>query len=203
MKGLRGLWLLALVCSACEKKSASVGKPEPAANVEWISKLRAASPSPQPASAPPEIAAPIPQRVDLVPLEESPLALEHRYFASATTLDERMEVLRLLGASDAAEAVDALARIFRAERRFDSKMKVLEVLNDMDWSLHADRKLTLLALAADRSQQKLVRMSAITQLDEREDPRAAALIRGMMKDPDKDVREMATDLISARSEANR
>ncbi len=139
----------------------------------------------------------------IVEVDESPRSLERRYFSSATTLDDRMEILRLLGLSDAPDTLDSLMRIFRTEKRFDFKMKVLEVLADMDGQLHGEKKLTLLALAVAPPQPKLVRESALTQLDDDDDPRAIALIRGALRDPDHEVREMAADFLRDKAGENR
>lgn len=141
-----------------------------------------------------------PRPVVVVP-EETPQSLERRYFARSTTLEGRTEIIRLLGLSDAAEAVDTMSRIFRAERHFESKMRVLEALNDMDWGLHGERKLMLLALAASASQPKLIRQSALSLLDERDDPRAVALIRNAMRDPDKEFRQFAAELYQSREDS--
>ncbi|HEV7403320.1 MAG TPA: hypothetical protein VGO11_10350 [Chthoniobacteraceae bacterium] len=127
---------------------------------------------------------------------ESAPDLERRYFASGTTPEERMEIIADLGALEAGEA---LGRVYRAERRLETRMKVLEVIGDLDGDRQHEPKLAVLQAAVAPTQNRLLREVALDLLGSFDDPRAARLVDAIARsDADRELRAAARAMREAR-----
>jgi hypothetical protein len=185
------------VLAACGPKTPVTGEAGAVPLAPLATPVPPAAASPVPVSTPPAFVAPPTPPPALVRAAENALALERRYFASGTTPDERMEIIVDLGALEAGET---LGRIFRAERRWETRMKVLEVAGDLDSDRQHEPKLALLQAAVAPTQNRLIREVALDQLGTFEDPRAAALVDAIARaDADRDLRAAAKAIRDARA----
>ncbi|MDB6172206.1 MAG: hypothetical protein JWL59_1517 [Chthoniobacteraceae bacterium] len=148
-------------------------------------------------AAPPVAAAKSQRSVTTKPadLPENPFELERLYYSGGTTLTTRIQIIRTLGNTATAGSVDLLCRLFKGEKRFETKTTILEVAGDLDKELHRERILTLLTDALGSKQPRTVREIALIALADLEDPRAVALLRSVQFDPDLVLRKVAADLL--------
>lgn len=189
--------LLALcLLASCGPKTPAPGEPRSAPPAPLATPAQialappeAATPPPAPVASPPPVSAP-------VRAPESALDLERRYFAAGTTPDERLEIIAELGTLEAGET---LGRVFRAERRWETRMKVLEVIGDLDSDRQHEPKLALLQAAVAPTQNRLLREVALDLLGSFDDPRAAALVDAIARgDADRELRAAAKAIREAR-----
>ncbi|MDB6155134.1 MAG: hypothetical protein JWL90_3587 [Chthoniobacteraceae bacterium] len=148
-------------------------------------------------AAPPVADAKSRRSVTLKPadLPENPFELERLYYSGGTTPATRIEIIRTLGNAATAGSVDLLCRLFKGEKRFETKTTILEVAGDLDKKLHRERILTLLTDALGSKQPRTVREIALIALADLEDPRAVALLQSIQFDPDLVLRKVAADLL--------
>jgi hypothetical protein len=193
-----GCRLLVLgLLAACTPKTPEAGDASAVPAAALATPVLEPAPLPAPVSTPRAVVAP----ATPPPAPENALALERRYFASGTTPDERLEIIAALGALEAGET---LGRVFRAERRWEARMKVLEVVGDLDSDRQHEPKLALLQAAVAATQNRLIREVALDLLGSFEDPRAAALVDAIARsDADRELRAAANAIRAARAASPR
>jgi hypothetical protein len=175
--------LMALALAGCSERDA----PEP----------RAIAPPPPPAIEAPA-ATRVAPRAEAAPpavarTEEDPHRLQARYFSAATAPAERSEIVRTLGALATPEAVAALGAVFRAEKRAEAKLEMIEKLGDLDPERHRAGRAAILALAVAPSQPRLVRLNALELLEHGDEAHWLPVLRGFATDSDAQIRQAAAD----------
>lgn len=127
--------------------------------------------------------------------------LERQFHATSDT-EARVAVAAEIAGHNDAVAVGAIGRLFSMERHPTVKMELLSSLADIDASEAPELRFQTLAAALHR-QPRDIRITALDLLNELDDPRAAALLKkATTDDPDKEVRETASELFRDRTEEN-
>lgn len=155
-----------------------------------------------PAEAEPvrEAATPEPRTVTLArpAIQGSPSELEARYFAATTLPEERRNIVRALGRSTNPEAGQVLRRVFSRERRFETRMEVLEVVADLPDERSHPVKIALFSEALAPKYPLTMRLSAMQTLSDLEDPQVPGLLRSLLRDSNQEIRENAARILRER-----
>jgi hypothetical protein len=116
--------------------------------------------------------------------------------------EERLELVEDLSGRNTAEAVKAIHFVFLTEKHPKVKAAMLAGLGDMDAGLAPDTRLQLLTTAL-RGEAREVRSTALDLLAENESPAATALLSQTMKtDPDREIRDVATEYYRQRKNSS-
>jgi len=111
--------------------------------------------------------------------------------------EERIKALQGLGDFDAERTQPILIKAFA-----DSDAQVrITAIEELSWNLGSDTPFEPLANAAADANAE-VRAEALQALDDLDDPRKIAVIRGALHDPDDDVRSWAEFFAAAYSEGD-
>lgn len=181
-------WLSSCGPKTSEREEGNIATGTPLATPESVVPVPLVTTTPVPVATPPPMLAP-----ERAPA--SALDLERRYYASGTTPDERLEIIADLGALEAGEA---LGRVYQKEKRWETRMKVLEVAGDLDSDRQHEPKLALLQTAVAPAQNRLLRLVALDLLGGFEDPRAVKLVESIARsDADREVRAAAQAFVDA------
>jgi HEAT repeat protein len=119
--------------------------------------------------------------------------LENEY---QNTLDfqKRVTIIYELSSNDdAADVVDALARLFLNEKDQELKGELVDSLTDVDGQ--NDKKLAILSAALRADEPKDLRLKAIDGMGDAQDKRGIQILQGFLNDPDEDVKQSAQDTI--------
>ena len=134
--------------------------------------------------------------ITINPLEmpdTKPLPVLEKDYLANTNREDRLDLMMDITDWPGPETVKVLTRLFQAETDPELRVDLLDSLLSIEGSV--DEKLSLLALATAKGQPTDVRQSAIDGLIDLEDPRAIAILNGLLNDPDEEIREGAKDAI--------
>ena len=116
--------------------------------------------------------------------------------SSQNNPEARIAALRELTDATPAAALITLNRLFPIERREDVKSEMLGLLGDLDHTKNRDNQLALCLKAVAPSEPMRVRYLAIHTLVDLRDPRGHAILVGLQRDPDPEIRAAATDALN-------
>lgn len=116
--------------------------------------------------------------------------LEARY-AKATGIQERIELIYDLVSVDSPEKVDAIGRIFASETNQKLKIELINSLSNIEGENR--KKLAILTDGVGNKQTNSVRIRVAAAIVELSDKRGVPLLKGMLGDSDKGVRQSAED----------
>jgi HEAT repeat protein len=92
-----------------------------------------------------------------------------------------------------APAVEALGRLFQAEKDAELRVEIVDSLFDIDGQ--DNLKVALLSAAAAADQQQDVRESAIDALTDIDPKQALPILQALTSDPNEDIRDAAKDAV--------
>ena len=114
-------------------------------------------------------------------------------YQNTPDFQKRVVIIYNLSSVDSPDTIDSIGRLFLSEKDKELKIELVNSLLDIDGQ--NDKKLAILSTAIRGDQPKDVRLEGIDGMGDTEDKRAIQVLRGMLTDPDEDVREAAQDTI--------
>ncbi|MFA6290805.1 MAG: HEAT repeat domain-containing protein [Victivallales bacterium] len=118
--------------------------------------------------------------------------LEDKY-VKATGIQERTELIYDLVSVDSPDRVDAVGRLFSGETNQKLKMELINALGNIEGD--NKKKLDILTGGIAGKQSNAVRIKAIVALMDLGDKRGVPLLRGLLNDSDRLVRQNAEDAV--------
>jgi hypothetical protein len=180
-------------------------KPEPEETVPpkpvTTKKIEFPAPTNLPSAQPAVSATPAAPATEVAPqaAEDTPeqLAAQVKQFETdyqnTPDFQKRVVIIYNLSSVDSPDTIDSIGRLFLNEKDKELKIELVNSLLDIDGQ--NDKKLAILSTAVRGDQPKDVRLEGIDGMGDTEDKRAIQVLRGMLTDPDEDVREAAQDTI--------